>query len=602
MEKSCKKLNISLICFLLLSICEMNAQPQKLLKAQKDTETRLWGYENVGVKAYWWKEAHSQGRKEELLNYGYNTEWDISAQYDKAAKEFSEGLAGVELHGYVGFIDTNNRFIITPQFDPVDKLYGYNHGLAAVKYGGKYGFINKKGEFIIPAIFDYAENFDEHFLATVKLMNKFGAIDLKGDTIVACRYLTKEAMKLLPFKNKEYRDAVKMVETRRNEGYYEKIENAINNVAKEIDSLIQDNTYSPTFTPSFIVPSHSKFGLKCKNTDTEWRLRPTYDSIASMGDGLYLLYNENKQGVADTYGRVLLPCKFKEVAYQANEKLIIVRSPSNKRTASARIGIYNCRGAMVLPCVLDSISSFSKGFATAKIGNVPITIDRNGMVNDDCINQLLSEGQGKSLDYYRRIIGLRPTCAQAHNNIGIHYLELKMYKEGMASLKMAHTLCPSDKTISENLEKAKADRKERRYNRVINVLNTVSTVTEVAAATYSAATGMSSENGFNHNVTQETSSGKSGTSYESQYRMWERRAESNYRSLTNLGYSSKDKDGNLKGSTRKGKKKTISSNNYTQQKKAFREAQKEMRQIRQKARKAGVKIPQSKWETATISY
>ena len=136
-------------------------QAVKLLKAKRDNLTKLWGYENKGEQEYWWKEAHSQGRGEEMMNFGMDTEWVISSQYTHVAKEFSEGLAGVELYGNVGFIDKLNRFVIEPQFEPVDKLKGFSHGLAVVKQGGKYGFINKKGEFVIPPTFDYAVNFGD---------------------------------------------------------------------------------------------------------------------------------------------------------------------------------------------------------------------------------------------------------------------------------------------------------------------------------------------------------------------------------------------------------------------------------------------------------
>lgn len=138
-----------------------NAQVTKQLEAKKDKSTQLWGYENTGEQEYWWKEAHSQGADEELMNYGMDTEWVIPCQYNMAAKEFSEGLAGVEIGNKVGFIDKNNRFIITPQYEPMNRLKGFSHGLAVAKKDGKFGFINKQGIFVIPPVFDYADNFED---------------------------------------------------------------------------------------------------------------------------------------------------------------------------------------------------------------------------------------------------------------------------------------------------------------------------------------------------------------------------------------------------------------------------------------------------------
>lgn len=90
----------------------------------------------------------------------------------------------------------------------------------------------------------------------------------------------------------------------------------------------------------------------------------------------------------------------------------------------------------------------------------------------------------------------------------------------------------------------------------------------------------------------------SNMNYLTQYQNWERRAQANYNSLVNLGYSAKDKKGNRTGGTGQ----RVSPSNYTQMNKSLREAQKEMRNIRLKAAKAGVTIQESKWETATVNY
>lgn len=94
-------------------------------------------------------------------------------------------------------------------------------------------------------------------------------------------------------------------------------------------------------------------------------------------------------------------------------------------------------------------------------------------------------------------------------------------------------------------------------------------------------------------------SGKGGAYYQNQYKNWERRAEANYRSLTNLGISLKNKRTNERtGNTGQG----MNSGNYVLMKKNLREAQNQMRNIRQQASRDGVTIPQSTWETATVSY
>ena len=92
-------------------------------------------------------------------------------------------------------------------------------------------------------------------------------------------------------------------------------------------------------------------------------------------------------------------------------------------------------------------------------------------------------------------------------------------------------------------------------------------------------------------------SGGSGT-LESQYRQWESRAKSNYESLTNLGGKVKKDGKDVGGSTGQG----MSPSNYTIQKQALREAQNEMKKIRQKASKRGIKIQKSEYEDVNVKY
>lgn len=94
------------------------------------------------------------------------------------------------------------------------------------------------------------------------------------------------------------------------------------------------------------------------------------------------------------------------------------------------------------------------------------------------------------------------------------------------------------------------------------------------------------------------SSSSSSHDYQSEYDKWARLAERHYNSITNTGYTYKDKNGKKKGSAGG----SMSSGNYTSMKKSYREAQEQMKKIRQKAAKAGVTIRQSEWETRSISY
>lgn len=87
-------------------------------------------------------------------------------------------------------------------------------------------------------------------------------------------------------------------------------------------------------------------------------------------------------------------------------------------------------------------------------------------------------------------------------------------------------------------------------------------------------------------------------SYQSRYNQWAQRAEANYNSLTNLGVRAKKDGKDVGGTAGQG----MSSSNYTSMKKSLREAQREMKSIRQKAKRAGITIPKSQYEDIQVKY
>ena len=66
-----------------------------------------------------------------------NIQWMIEPQFDGAGN-FSEGMAGVEKDGKIGYINKEGKIVIEPQFDYAD---GFSEGMARVKKIGKWGFI-----------------------------------------------------------------------------------------------------------------------------------------------------------------------------------------------------------------------------------------------------------------------------------------------------------------------------------------------------------------------------------------------------------------------------------------------------------------------------
>ena len=94
--------------------------------------------------------------------------------------DFKDGLAMVEKDGKRGYINTKGEQVIECKFD--DDL-GFKEGLASVQKDGKWGYINTKGEQVIEYKFDDAYDFNEGF-ARVQKDGKWGYINTKGRPVI----------------------------------------------------------------------------------------------------------------------------------------------------------------------------------------------------------------------------------------------------------------------------------------------------------------------------------------------------------------------------------------------------------------------------------
>ena len=102
---------------------------------------------------------------------------------------FSGGLAPVLVNGKWGFIDEDQRIVITPRFRDAEV---FSEGLAMVRLQvdretAKAGFIDAEGQMVINPHFDEAQGFQEG-LALVQVNQKFGFIDKTGHIVIEMRF------------------------------------------------------------------------------------------------------------------------------------------------------------------------------------------------------------------------------------------------------------------------------------------------------------------------------------------------------------------------------------------------------------------------------
>jgi hypothetical protein len=109
----------------------------------------------------------------------------LSGRFDGLSTGFTAGLAPAASTGKWGFIDTNGKWIIDPQFEGAGS---FADGLAPVKVGGRWGYIDRKGKFVVNPQYDRADEFREG-LASFRNDGKGGFIDTKGRAVVEAKFV-----------------------------------------------------------------------------------------------------------------------------------------------------------------------------------------------------------------------------------------------------------------------------------------------------------------------------------------------------------------------------------------------------------------------------
>jgi hypothetical protein len=104
----------------------------------------------------------------------------INPQFDGVQGGFSDGLVAVRSNGRWGYLDPSGTLVINPQFDAAGPFHS---GRAAVLVGTQWGFIDQAGKFVVNPQFDYALPFIGH-LAGVLVGRKWGFIDEAGQFAV----------------------------------------------------------------------------------------------------------------------------------------------------------------------------------------------------------------------------------------------------------------------------------------------------------------------------------------------------------------------------------------------------------------------------------
>ena len=319
------------------------------------------------------------------------------------------------------------------------------------------------------------------------------------------------------------------------------------------------------------------------NASTGKKLPGTYNSAYNFSEGLAVV-DRNK--IIDKSGRIVL---------SANDKLTIRGDRFSEGVISVDFQCYPCY-------VFNPLQNNHFVYNQEGIGT---TISDSYFSEG---NRLMNNGSyAEAKEIFYMIMMNDPNNSNAINNYGVCLDNMGYKEEALETFRIAYDLNHNNSTAYNNikiLEKSLiTENRNNRSNTFWNALASFGNLlvgfsNSLSNSAMSFTTSTNDWENSNEILSPNEGENSSESSYITQYKKWENTAERHYNSITNLGYRAKDKNNNRSGGTLS----SMNGGNYVRMKQQFRDAQRQMRNIRINARNKGINIPQSKWETATIVY
>lgn len=256
--------------------------------------------------------------------YGFMTEdgEEITSYIYDIAYPYHEGLACVSCDGKYGYIDWNGETVLPFIYD---RATPFVEGLAYFAMGDTYGFMDQSGAPVFYLDCDSVSSFQEG-LAYFSVDGRYGYMDQKGNTVIEPVYDDAGYFK----------DGFAQVIQNGRYGIIDRTGTEI--IAPEYDAIC----FSDTF---FIAEGEGSYD--CFDS-TGRKLLASCERI-SVKDGYLCFERDEKWGIADATGRILLEPRYGSVSPVKEKELVIVEEGDY-------YGILDFSGAVKVPFLYSWIS------------------------------------------------------------------------------------------------------------------------------------------------------------------------------------------------------------------------------------------------------
>lgn len=302
-----------------------------------------------------------------------------------------------------GIIDIKNEYVLSPEFDFIDKL---SNGYARVLREDKWGFINQNLHLAIKIQYDYANSFQED-VAAVKVGNKWGFIDAKGDYVIEPKYdwvsnfnngiaIVKIDEKFFYIDKDEnnifnkkfiyagtFSNDIAMVQSGKSSVEAIDIEGNVRFSLQSKEFTMIDKFYEQRLVYSYRIKDNAiKYGFMDSNGES---ISQNYDKLTYFKDGIAFYANTIDKkilwGIVDTNGKVITDPIFGNAII--NSEPLYGASIVDSKGAE-KWGFINKSGEFIIKPEYDSVGGFHGAYGV--IGMKKDNVIKWGIINIQNIN------------------------------------------------------------------------------------------------------------------------------------------------------------------------------------------------------------------------
>lgn len=364
---------------------------------------------------------------------------EISTEEDIDWAIWSEGIYCYSNGELCGYLDGEGERITECVYE---EAMPFSEGLACVRRNGKYGYIGKDGEIMLPFIYDQASSFREG-VAYFSIGEEYGLIDPEGNVVLEltdCDSISSFREGLAYFSvdgrygymDKNGRIVVEPLYD--DAGYFYEglavvMRDGLGGVIGKDGEEILSPEYIGISTEDTCILAQKEDGFFFFDTEGHEVSSGAWDWVSGDND-LFYLYKDDKVGLADRYGNLILEPIYEEIMPIPERKLVMVRKEEEgygvldykgqitvpfrdydsvydfvKERAvvelNGKYGVLRYDGTLEIPVEYDEIRLFSDGSTAVWTGNkVELTDDNGNLILSGEYEYLWKSGDGYCTDNF----------------------------------------------------------------------------------------------------------------------------------------------------------------------------------------------------------